>query len=149
VDFCTKFGLDSGIAAKEKDAPAKIPGLAHVLMRIVDNGLHQRGRRGFMASDQESHHLVNKFLVGEAAGFESNRDDVDTSHLLLVHSLALTPDHIPASLLDELVGFDDFLVAFITIWKIESAMYTWAESLSTLVVWNHMYLAIDVQNALG
>jgi hypothetical protein len=32
--------------------------------------------------------------------------------------LALAPDHIPASLLDELVGFDDFLVSLITVGKI-------------------------------
>jgi hypothetical protein len=45
-----------------------------------------------MASDQESHHLVDKLFVGEAARFESHGDNVDTDRLLLFHILALAPD---------------------------------------------------------
>jgi hypothetical protein len=118
VNFCAKFGLDRRVAAQKEDTPTAVSTLVDVASTSASVNLHQRGRRGLMASNQESHHLVDKFLVGEAAGFESNRDDVNTSHLLLVHSLALAPDHIPASLLDELVGFDDFLVSLITVGKI-------------------------------
>jgi hypothetical protein len=122
VDFCAELGLDRRVAAKEEDTPTTVSALVDVVRTSVSIDLHQRGRCGLMASDQESHHLVDKFLVGEATGFESNGDDVDTSCFLLFHRLALAPDHIPASLLDEIVGFHNFLVSLITARKMVSAI---------------------------
>jgi hypothetical protein len=66
-----------------------------------------------MASDQECHHLVDKFLICESTRLQCNRDDVDTSCFLFFHRLTLASDHISASLLDEDIRGDDFLVSLV------------------------------------
>lgn len=68
-----------------------------------------------MASDQESHHLVDEFLVCEATGLKCHRDDVDAGRLLFFHILTLASNKISACLLDEAVRFDDFLVPLVTV----------------------------------
>ena len=59
--------------------------------------------------------MVDKFFVFEATRFQRHGDDVDTVELLLFHRLTLTSDEVPASLLNETVRFDDFLIALVTI----------------------------------
>jgi hypothetical protein len=147
VDFCAELGLDRRVAAKEEDTPTTVSALVDVARTSVSIDLHQRGRRGLMTSDQKSHHLVDKFLVGEAAGFEGNGDNIDTSCLLLFHRLALAPDHIPASLLDEIVGFHNFLVSLVTVRKMGLAILHIREVFRN--VWKQIYPATDVQNTEG
>lgn len=67
MDFGAEFGLDGGVTAEEEDAPAGT--FALVVLVMIDGGydLRQGRRRGLMASDEESHHLIDKFLVSEAA----------------------------------------------------------------------------------
>lgn len=113
MDLGAEFGLDRGVTAKEEDAPAEVSALVNVAMVDAEFYLRQGCRRGLMTSDEESHHLVDKFLVREAARLQSHGDNVNTSGLLLFHGLSLFPDEIPTSLLDEALRFDDFLVPLI------------------------------------
>ena len=107
--------MDGGVTGEEVDAPTESFVSADVTVLLEKVDLRERCRGSLMTGDQERHHLVDKFFVFKATGFQRHRDDIDTIKLLFFHCLTLTSDEVPASLLDETVRFDDFLIALVTI----------------------------------
>ncbi len=69
-------------------------------------------RGGFVSGGEEGHHLVDEVLVREAAGGESDGDDVDAGFLVFGIELAfLVLDELTADLADGLRSCWDLLVA--------------------------------------
>ena len=78
ANFGAKAGLDVWVEGEGMDCPC-----------------HCRSG-SFMAGGKEGHHLIDEIFVGEAAGSEGDREDVDAVFLLRRHALFFRGDEVSA-----------------------------------------------------
>lgn len=94
VDLFAETGLLRGVLAEEVDGPG------------------EGGGGCFVAGGEERHELVDELVVGEAAGFDGDAEDVGVGAVAFFELGALGADELAGDALDGADGFFEFFVAF-------------------------------------
>lgn len=93
VDFLAQSFLDFRVFAEDVGGPC------------------ERGSGGFVAGCEKGHHVVNKLLVSEAAGFEGDGDDVGMHGFFVGQTLFLLLDQTAAGVSGDFGSSVDLAIA--------------------------------------